>query len=249
MLSQPSDYLRCRGGRVARGQGRAIDQNHAQAQRTGRLKLGLRAATAGIFSHHMGNAVRLQQRHITVHGEGAARDDDLRAAQGQVKRCIDQTQQVSVLWATCERQQVLLANRQKNSCWLGGQRSHCGFYIGDVLPVIAGLCLPGRSLKSQQRHASCSASLHGIRTHLRGERVRSIDHMGDAISLQPSLQAGNATKAAHTGGQGLRNGRKRSACIRKNRVYLGAGQGLGQFAGLGRAAQQKNTFTGGAGHV
>jgi hypothetical protein len=30
---------------------------------------------------------------------------------------------------------------------------------------------------------------------------------------------------------------------------MGASQGLGQFAGLGRAAQQKNTFTGGTGHV
>jgi hypothetical protein len=53
-----------------------------------------------------------------------------------------------------------------------------------MLPLIAGLRLPGWPLHGQQGQIQLGAGRDGIGTHLCGERVGGVDDMGDVMRTQ-----------------------------------------------------------------
>ena len=247
MTAKPSHHLRYRGRCAAHRHCRTINQNHRQTQRPSRFQLGGGTTAAGIFGHQMGNAVLQQQRTITLHSERATGDDYLRISQRQIRHRIDQAQQVMVrgaLGGRRKQQQVLPADGQKNPRWRGRQCGDGAVYVSNTLPLVAGLRLPSGALEGQQRHARSGAGIYRIAAHLRGKRVGGIDHMGDALRLQPVAQTGHTAKAADAGRQRLSDGRGGATGIRKNSIGAGIGQSARQLAGLGGAAQQQNTGSG-----
>jgi len=225
-----------------------VDQDDGQTPLARRRQLGLRPRATRVFGHYMGDAVRLQQGAVALHGERPPVQHHLAALGGQIQNRIDQAQQVPVLRASQKRRQMLAANGQKHPGGLGGQSLHRGGYIWHVLPHITALGLPSRPLQRQQGHTRTRTGLYGVAAHLGGKGVGGIHHMGDALSLQKGLQSSHAAKAAHAGGQRLGYWSAGAACVRKNTVHTRLCQGLRQTAGIQRAPQHQHT-QGGAHHV
>jgi len=220
--------------------GRAVDQDDGQAQGTGGAELGLGATAARIFGHHMGDAVLLQQRRVGGYGEGAPCQHDVPALGRQRHRGVHQAQQKPVLLKGQKWLYMLSANRQEDAGRRMGQSLCGGRDIGHVLPMVTHLGLPSGALQRQQRNARNRTGGRGVAAHLGCERVGGVHHMADVLILQPGTQTVYTTKAADPQGQRLGQRRFGAACVRKNGVHLRIGQGLGQAAGFGGAAQHEN---------
>lgn len=231
--------------RRARGHRRALDQDDRAAEVACRVQLGPSAAATGVFGHDPLDAVPLQQRQVTRHGERAALDHHvpLRWRQGQAT--VDHAQQPPVLRGVLQKGlDVLAADGQKNALGLAGQGRGCARHVRHPYPAVARLGLPWGALQGKQGRASGGAGLDRVQAHLHGKGVCGVDDVCDAFAVYEGAQPCHAAKATDAGGQGLRQRVGGTAGVREDGIDLGGGQGLRQLAGLAGTAQQENAWHG-----
>jgi hypothetical protein len=224
---------------------RPIYHNDPQPQRTRRVDLGDGTAAPCVLCDYMGDPVVFHQRDVTAYVKGPSRDRYVVLRQGDCRlRFIDKPQQIAVLGSRGELVDMHSANRQKDARCRFGQSSTGAGDVGHMGPMIARLRAPRRSRQPYQGHASSAARLVRVLPHCVGEGVGGIDHVADPFILEIGRQTIDATKAAYTHRNRLRNRRICTAGVRKNSLYLGGMEGLRQLAGLCGSAQQKDAHHG-----
>jgi len=182
-----------------------------------------------------------QKRGIGGGVEGATVDHDRRLRQGRRRLGrIDEAQQVMVLRFGGKGGERLLADGKEDAGRIVGQRRDGGGDIRHVPPVITRLRLPRRAFQRDQGRCGFRAGGDGVPAHPCGEGVGRVDDMGDAFVPQIIGQPRHPAEAAHAHGQGLGDGRIRAACIGKDGIHPRIGQGAGQTARLGRAAEEED---------
>jgi len=219
----------------------SVDHNDWQAEAARGRELGHGTDAAGVLGHHLGNAMALHQRGITGRIKGPASDLHRRVRQRQGRiRLVHQTQQIVVLGLGRKLAEVLLSDCQKHPRGHLRQRIHRAVDAVHMDPIVALARLPGRTFKGAEWHTRRHTGLDRIGTHLRGEGVGCVDHMGDGFGREVSRQAFGAAKTANTRGQRLADRLGGATRIRKHRIRACPGQGLGQRRGFGGAAQKKD---------
>ena len=223
------------------GQGGAVRKDHGGAQCPRGGQLGLRACAAGVLGDEVGDVMRLQQRSVARHVEGATgqRDGVVRQWNWSCGR-INETQKVVVLGLGGEEVKLLFADGEEDVC--GGLRQRCGevFHPRDGLPFVADLRAPRRAFKADQRDAQRLAGGMGVAAHLCGKRVRGIDDVGGFGVTQIGTQTVNAAEATDAQGQGLIHGRSGAASVGERCVQTRICETSGHLAGFSCAAQQED---------
>lgn len=220
-------------------QGRTVDHQHRQAQRPRGIQLGPRAKAACVLGHDQLDLMTLHQRLIISQSERPARDNNIAVRQRQVARFIDQSQQVAVLGLGSKVVKMHPAHGQKHQLRRTGKRGNCAVDIRNMVPAVSVLFHPRRTGQRSQRHPNLLASGHRIGTHLRGEGVRGVDHMGYSMVAQIGGQTGNAPEPAYAHRQRLRARIVDPTGIGVGRWDAPFGHGFGQGVGLGGAAKDQ----------
>ncbi len=113
--------------------------------------------------------------------------------------------------------------------------------IIDLDPAIAGLALPRRALQRQQRHRSGGTRRDGVRAHLGGKGMGSVDHARDLFSAKIVDQAVDAAKTADTPGNRRPLGVFGAPGIGQDRIKPRvAGDRGHQLVGIGGAAEDQD---------
>ena len=189
----------------------------------------------------MRNAMIAQQRKVAVDRERSTRQHDLGVRQRQRRLGrIDQAQQIEVLRPCRERVEMLPPNGEKNSRRVIRQRSSRALDISDMLPFVAGRCLPRLAQISNQRRGRFCAGRHGVAADLARERMRGVDHMGHTFLPDIFGEPVDAAKAADPRRQGLRNRRRGATSVGVDSRYPGSRKRAADLAGFHRAAQEKD---------
>lgn len=226
---------------IAGRQDGAIDHDHRQVESAGDQQLGLRAGATGIFAQDKVDAMRLHQGAVAFHVEGATIDDQ--AVMGQHGRRggrIDEAQQIMMLGLCGKGIDMQSAQRQHDPAWRSGKGSDGPGNVRHMGPAVARLRAPCRASQRDQRHGGDARGLHRVGAHLRGEGVRGIDQMGDAMVAQMAGQPLHPAKAADPDRHRLRAGMVGAPGIAERRGNIRFGQQAGERAGLARAAQQQD---------
>ena len=245
-MTQPVHHLRHRSQHAARRQRGPIKigpvyQDYRQTVRASGYQLGLGACPAGIFGDNMGNSVLLQQVKVARDIKRAARDNGRGVWQRQrAIRRIDQPQQIVVLRFDPKRRQVLLADGEEHAGGPVRQHGHRSRDIGHCGPVIAGGGFPSGAFKGHKRHTGQRACVQSVLADLRGERMRCIDDMGNALVVQELRQPRHTAKTARSHWDRLTVRGRRAPRVGIDRVEVRACQRLRQLASLSRATQQKD---------
>lgn len=243
-MTQPAHHLACGGETGPLRQRRAVDHDNLHPKPARRCQFGVSPTTARVFGHDHVDPVILQQRKVIRLMKRTTGNDGRGIGQNLRPRRIDKAQQIPVLRGCGEQLQVLATDGQKDV----RRRQRQGFdrilkalHMG---PDVTGLRLPGRALQCHKGQTKGLAGLRRMMAHLRGKRVGGVDHMGDLVVGKVGDQPVNPAKTANPLGQGLCHRISRAPGIGKNSVNLRPGQGLGQQARLGCAAQQKDAVHG-----
>ncbi len=241
-MTKPRHHLLDGACDRTRRHNRAINQDYRHTQRPRGIQLRTRAHATSVLRHDMGDAVRLHQGEIPCQGKRSLCDNHCRLGQGQdgIGR-IDQTQQVIVLWAHREGVDRLSTDRQKDPCWLIGQRSDRARDVGNRTPVVTFRRRPGRALERQQRNANSRTGFHRIPAHPGGEGMGGVDDMSDCRLAKIGDKPLHSAEPTDPDWQGLARWRCGATGIGKGGVNACFGQCAGHLAGFGGAAQQKDT--------
>ena len=242
-MRQPRHHLDYLRHHMPRGQGGAVNQNDRNLQRAGCLQLGGSTCASGIFGNDMTDFVPDHQGFVSLHLKRPARQNDGAIRQRAGIRGIDQTQQIVVRFG-CKTAEVLFADGEKHVRWGIGQSLNRRVDIGNIDPLIALARNPSRALQGDQGHIGQAAGLNRVSAHLRCERMRRVDDRADAFRPQVIVQSCDTAKATNPDRQGLAHRMIGAPGIREHRIRTRSGQGTGQQAGLGCAAQQKNACHG-----
>lgn len=226
---------------IARWQHGAVDQDDRQVERAGGEQLGLRAGAAGIFAEDKLDAMRLHQGAVAFHVEGATIDDQAVIGQhGRRGGRIDEAQQIMMLGLRGKGIDMHPAQREHDAAWRPSQGSDGPGNVRHMGPAVARLRAPCRASQRDQRHGGDARGLHRVGAHLRGEGVRGVDQMGDAMVAQMAGQPLHPAKAADPHRHRLRAGMVGAPGIAERRGHIRVGQQTGERAGLARAAQQQD---------
>ena len=241
MTGKPCHDVGNRSGNGARRYGGAVYHEDRQAEGACGVKFGLCACAAGVFGDDMGDGVFAQKCGVGGKVKGTFGDDHGRAGQG--KRgfgFVDKAQQVVVLRFGGKGVEGLFADGKKDAGGLVGQGC-CGLFDGmDTGPAVGLRGSPGRAFKGEKRRLRLRAGGYGVRAYLCGEGVGGVDHMGDAFGLQVTGKTFGAAKAADAGWQWLGHGRVGASGVGKDGIKALRGEGAGQKACFGRAAEKKD---------
>ncbi len=237
-MIQPSHHFGDAAHHMPRGQCRAVDHDHPQAQFTRRDQLGVGARAARIFGDDMADPLRAQQVQIVFGRKGSTRHNHRAIRQGRRLGRINQPQQI-VMAARGKRGKVLLANRQENPGAVGWQGRDGACNISNMAPIILRLCAPGGPLQTDQAHAGYRASLKRIAAHLGGKRMGCIDHCADLLVLQIADQTRHPAKPADPRRQWLSDGSIGATSVGKHRISPCHGQSAGQSTGFAGTAKDK----------
>lgn len=222
-----------------------IDQNHRKPERTRGIELGARALAAGILGDDEIDAMFLEQLAIADFGERTAFNNGLRIRKRQrVRRRIDQAQQVEMFGPHRERLQVLSADGEKDTRRRYGQSLDGTRHIRDQDPAVFRTWRPGRTLVGTKRDTFSRAGHDGMCAHLRGKRMRRIQHMSDPLGAKIVSQTFDAAEAADAHRQRLFGQRMRSAGVREDGIGTARSECGGQSAGFRRAAEKKDASHG-----
>lgn len=241
MTGQPRHDLFQRSGNGAGGYGGAVDQQDRQAKAAGGVEFGLRTRAARVLGDDMGDGVFAQKCRVGGKVKRAFGDDDGRAGQGERGfGFVDKAQQVVVLRFSGKGVEGLFADGKKDAGGLVGQGRCGGPGRGNMGPAVGGRGGPRGAFEGQKRGLRLRAGGYGVRAYLCGEGVGGVDHMGDAFGLQVTGKTFGAAKASGAGWQGLGNGRVGASGVGKDGIKALRGEGAGQKAGFGRAAEKKD---------
>lgn len=98
------------------GNGGPVDHDDRQAKRAGRVNLGPRPGSPGVFRNDDLNAMRPHQRKITLKVKRAARDDRLRLWQRERPWRINQAQEVIMLRLAGESGEIICPTARNTRC-------------------------------------------------------------------------------------------------------------------------------------
>lgn len=212
-----------------------------QAQDARRVEFGVGAPSSRVLGHDDVHPMPAHERQIAAHIEGTARNDH--RVLGQWRRLgwrIDQSQDVVMLRLRREFAGMQPADSQQDAFRRPGQGRDGAIDIGHRLPAIAGACLPGGSRQRQQGNTGLLRGGLRMPAHLRGERMRCIDEMGDRVLAQIANEPRDAAEAADPYRDRLRLGLTHAPGIGQNGCLPAFGEAAGQSAGFGRSAQDKD---------
>lgn len=223
------------------GDGGPVDHDHRQAKGARGDELGLRAAAPGILADHEVNAMFAHQRRVAIGGERAAIDDERMPGQarGHFGR-VDETQEVMMLRLRGERFHMHPAEREHHLMARTAEGSDRPGHAFDMSPAIAGHRPPCRAGQGDEGNARKARRFDGMGAHRRGERVRRVDEVGNAVFPQILGKSGDSTKAADPDRDGLHAGRSRAAGVTERRRDAFIRQQHGQRAGFGGPTQQED---------
>ncbi len=218
----------------------AVDHHNRQPQLPRGGQFGLSPNATAVLADHDLNAMLPHQRKITRHVKGSSRNNNCVVRQGRHDLgLIHQPQDVVVLRLRGKRGHVLFSQRQQNPLGLAFQRGNRAFDVRHMTPSVPFPRPPRRTGQRDQSNASCLASMKRVPAHLRGEWMRGVYHMCDAMLPQVMDQTVNTAKTTHTRGQWLRLGRGHTTGIRKHGVQPTIRHVASQKAGLCGAAKNK----------
>ena len=244
-MTQPAQHSFTVGRDLCFRQGGAVYHYNGQTQRPRGLQLGCGSGPAGVFGNDKVDAVFAHQGNVARHIKRATRDNHTVTGQGnRLGRRVHQPENIVVLGLTGELVNMHPANRKKDAGGIAGQCIANALDIRNMQPVVPALCLPRGTLQQDQRQASGGAGLMGIAAHLCGKGMGGVDHMRDARLSQIVNQPRRTAKAPNPRFNRLCDRRISAACVRKNSLYIGGIEGVGQCAGLGRATQKKDAHGG-----
>lgn len=203
-MNQPAHhFLRC-CGLVPRRYRRAVDHDDRQAQPPRRLDLGVGTRAAGILGDDNIDLISLHKGRIRVRTKGATSNNRLDLRQGQrIPRRIDQPKQIEVLGVRGKFRQMHATDCQHHPLARPAERGNRPGNVRNPLPLITVFLDPSGASKSDQWNVSLSAGHNRIPAHLRGKRVRRVDHMGDPMGPKILNQPLNPAKTTHALRQGL----------------------------------------------
>jgi hypothetical protein len=216
------------------------DHDDGNAKLARGVNLGARAVSAGIAGNQPHDAARLHQRAIALEREGTPRDDQfgVRQGHGAIGR-VDKSERVSVLWLCREGHDVLAADCEKDSGALFGQ---CGDGCSEIThldPDIAGHLAPRRSLQRKQQCARGGAGFNRMAAHLSRERMRGVDHMRDALTLDVVGKSVGTAKAADSHRQRVSQRNLGATRVGIDRVDARAKKRVREAIGVARSAQNE----------
>lgn len=242
-MTEPAHHIGNGFNFIPYGNRGPADHHHRQTEIARGLDLRGRGIAAGVSGHHDFDAVVLQQRVVTGAVERSARHDHLGAGQWQrAARRIDQPDQILMLRMSGELVEGLSPDPEKYPARRRAERFGRRREIVDLDPVIAGLALPCRTLKRQQRHGGDGARRDRVGAHLRGERVSGVDDTRDLLRSKVMLQAIDATEAAYTPRDRRRPRIFGAAGVGQYRIDAGiVRHSFRQPVGLGGATENQDT--------
>jgi len=192
---------------AAVGQGGPVDHQYRQRQRARGDKLRLRPTAPCILRDDQINTVGAHQRFIRSGIERAAIQNDMMIGQGRWHLWrVHKAQNIVMLGLRRETRQMHPAQGQQNTPRGASKRCDRRRNIGHTVPVIAGDRGPRGARQGQKRHTGDLRRLHGMCTHLRGERMGGVNQMGDAMGAQIGGQPLHPAKTTHPHRNGLRLG-------------------------------------------
>lgn len=225
----------------AGGHLRTVDQDDRQVKGAGGDKLRLGPRTTGVLGDDDVDAMVTQKDKVALCRKRAAGNHGLCVGQGQgIGRRIDKAQKVVVLRGLGETGKGLATDGQEDPARGVAKGCDGRVKVGDMGPVVFGVCLPGRAFKGDQRGVGCLAGGDRVAAHPGSEGVGGVDDMGDGFGLQVLCEARDAAKSADADGQRLGNGGFGPARVGIDGVHARLGQRAGHLRGLGRSAQKKD---------
>ena len=237
MIGQPQRILD-RLGAVAIARCRPLDQHDGQAENARGNDLALRGLAAGILADDHVDAVRAEQLHLILDGEGTAREKivDIGRIQRRVDR-IDAAHEIMVLRRGVEGLGLLPADGEKDAARRGAQRRHGPGDRGDARPAVALRLFPAEALQPQQGNAGRRARGAGIGGNLFREGVGRVDEKIDGLTVEIGRQPLYATETAAAHRHRLRRGIERAP---------GQRQGDGKIGPFGKPGRKVASFRGAA---
>lgn len=221
---------------------RPLDQNDGQAEIARGDDLAMGGLAAGILADDDVDAVRLQQCHFRLDGEGAAGQEvvDMRRIERRIDG-IDAAHQIVVLRGGVEGLRLLPSDGEEDAARLSAQRRHGVGNRGDARPAVALRFLPAEPFQPQQRDAGRLARRAGIGGNLLCKGMRGVDEEIDGLFAKMGNKPRHAAEAAGAHRHGLRRGIERAAGERQRDGKVGPfGKTSGKRAGLARAAQYED---------
>lgn len=218
---------------------RPVDHQHRQPKRAGCSDLRNRTLAAGILGDDNLDPMLSHQGCIARHVERPARHHHVSLEGQGAGRLIHQTKQVAVLRLGREGVDMLAAYRQEHPLRRSGQCGDSGLDIRDMRPAVALARDPGRALQSDERSPSCTAGGDGVAAHLRGKRMRGVDHMGDLLGLKIGAKPIHPAEATQPHVDRLAHRRGGTPGIGIDPCQPRLCDGLRHEVRFGRAAQKK----------
>ena len=229
---------------TAFGQSGALDHDHRNAQGARRRELGIRLRTAAVFGGQHLDALSAHQSNLVINRKRTAREDECGVARHFMRgRLINAAHEIGMRVGTPESAERQTAHSQKHAPRTRTQGINCRFNIADALPVIALFGAPFRTRENKPRDVKRLAGFRRMTRHLRGERMRRIDHAGDRLAFEIGNQTLNTAKAANAMRDGWTGWRFGATGKREDRIKIGAiNQSARDSARLRRATQNQNTL-------
>jgi hypothetical protein len=230
---------------LRQGQGRAIDHDDRQAERTRRIDLRTRALPARIFGDDQLYPLRAHQGEVALQREGTAIHDQIMTGQrGRLVRRIDEAEQIMMLRLGSEGHDMHTAERQHDAARLSVERGHGACYVSDTGPAVALPRFPGRAGQHHVSGARLLRRLSSMSAHGSGKGMCRVDQMRDRLLLQIGGKARNAAKATNTDGHWLRPRGVRASGIAQHRAVATLGKRLCKSARLSGPAQDEDVAHG-----
>ena len=146
-----------------------------------------------------------------------------------------------MLLGTGEAASLLSADGEEDTARHRAERADGCIDIHHARPAVAGLGLPFRAAKREDRNAGGRGRFRRIRRDLIGEGMRGVDKQCNAFLSQVINQSADAAEAADAGRQGQRFGVDRAAGKRYGGLEIAAlRQRFGQATRFRRAAENEN---------
>ena len=174
-------------------------QDDRQAEHTGRVDLGTRAVAARIAGDDPRDAARAHHVELGLKRERAAGHDHVGVERQRALRRIDKPQRVGMLRFGAERRDMLPADGKEHARSQLRQGDNGVVDIADFDPVVSGSPDPWRAFEREQWRLGFNAGRNGIAAHLGRERMRRVDHLGDAglaNVVGKALRSAEATDAS-----------------------------------------------------
>lgn len=180
----------------ARGNCRPRDQQHRNAKEARCLDFGIGRQSSGVLCHNGINAVRAEQGGIVLRLEWPARRDHGGVRQAKWMRDgIDHTNCPVMLRRGTQGIERQSPESRENTLRFVRQRCNRLTRTLEMAPPVSRHLLPRRPFERDERNAGCGARGNCIRTHLRRERMRGIEHEINFLAGQIGNQTFDAAKA------------------------------------------------------